>query len=70
MIVSVTSKDGTRLYTKVQANAQTIEETRRQLQAVTETRLTAELLADAYYLNPGCAALQLPCPECRGKVAA
>lgn len=71
MIISVLSKDGDRLYTKIKAASTTQAlAAREQLQAVAATRTSAELLADAYYNNPGCASLQLPCDECRAKVAA
>ena len=71
MIVSVTSKDGVRLYTKVQAKSGTqAEATRAQLQAAAGTRDALELLADEYYTNPGCAALGVNCEGCRNMVRA
>ena len=71
MIVSVTSKDGHRLYTKVKA-AGTMQAfaSRDALQKVADQRTTEEMLADGYYLNPGCAQLAWPCAECRARVAA
>lgn len=68
MIVSVTSKDGVRLYTKVKAKPAQAQPTREQLQRVADARTAADMLTDGYYLNPGCAALDLPCDECRSLV--
>lgn len=70
LIAQVTSSDGVSLYCPVQANPVSFYETQRQLREVAIKRTAADLLADAYYSNPGCAKLQLPCAECRAKVAA
>lgn len=71
MIVSVTSKDGFVLYTKVLANTRVaFELTQSQLRAVAAQRTAAELVADEYYYSPVCAAALVPCPGCSARAAA
>lgn len=63
MIVSVTSKDGVTLWTRVQAKPAQLGFVQDSLQHFAGQKTAAELLADDYYLSPECAA-------CRAKVAA